>query len=86
LAATKQDGNEWEPPVDFVTKGYHNMIAKSLLSKGNNKRLKAAMEKAERGDDVTIAYIGGSITQGTGAQPIHTTGSIQLYPGWPVLK
>lgn len=58
--------------AEFVTKGYQKMIAKSLLSKGNNKRLKSAMEKAERGDDVTIAYIGGSITQGAGAQPIHT--------------
>jgi hypothetical protein len=48
------------------------MITKSLLSKGNNQRLKAAMDKAERGEDVTIAYIGGSITQGAGAKPIHT--------------
>jgi hypothetical protein len=38
---------------------YEKMIATSLLSKGNNKRLKAAIKKAQRGDDVTIAYIGG---------------------------
>jgi hypothetical protein len=61
-----------EPPVAFGSKGYKEMIRKSLLSKGNNQRLKAAIEKAERGDDVTIAYIGGSITQGAGAKPIHT--------------
>ncbi|WP_349654899.1 GDSL-type esterase/lipase family protein [Neobacillus sp. DY30] len=58
--------------AEFVTERYQEMISKSLFSKGNNKRLKAAMEKAERGGDVTIAYIGGSITQGAGAQPIHT--------------
>ncbi|ULT56124.1 SGNH/GDSL hydrolase family protein [Neobacillus drentensis] len=61
-----------EPPVTFGSKGYQSMIRKSLLSKGNNQRLKEAIEKAERGEDVTIAYIGGSITQGAGAKPIHT--------------
>lgn len=48
------------------------MISKSLLNKGNNRRLKAAIEKAQKGEKVTIAYIGGSITQGAGAKPIHT--------------
>ncbi|WP_244226758.1 SGNH/GDSL hydrolase family protein [Paenibacillus protaetiae] len=61
-----------EPPVDFRSESYREMIAKSLLNKGNNKRLKAAIDKAKRGEDVTIAYIGGSITQGAGAKPIHT--------------
>jgi hypothetical protein len=61
-----------EPPVVFDSQVYKDMIRKSLLSKGNNQRLKAAIEKAERGEDVTIAYIGGSITQGAGAKPIHT--------------
>ncbi|MEH7273853.1 SGNH/GDSL hydrolase family protein [Neobacillus vireti] len=61
-----------DPPVPFGSEGYQAMIRKSLLSKGNNHRLKAAIEKAERGEDVTIAYIGGSITQGAGAKPIHT--------------
>lgn len=61
-----------EPPVAFGSEGYQAMIRKSLLRKGNNQRLKSAIEKAERGEDVTIAYIGGSITQGAGAKPIHT--------------
>lgn len=61
-----------DAPVAFQSKDYREMIAKSLLSKGNNKRLKAAIEKAERGEDVTIAYIGGSITHGAGAKPLHT--------------
>ncbi|MCE3200014.1 SGNH/GDSL hydrolase family protein [Paenibacillus sonchi] len=61
-----------EPPVAFGSKEYRDMIGKSLVHSGNNRRLKAAMEKAEKGEDVTIAYIGGSITQGAGAKPIHT--------------
>lgn len=64
--------NAVESPVVFHSNEYRKMIAKSLLSTGNNKRLKAAIEKAQRGEDVTIAFIGGSITQGAGAQPIHT--------------
>ncbi|WP_040951793.1 SGNH/GDSL hydrolase family protein [Gorillibacterium massiliense] len=63
---------EIEPPVAFDSEEYQAMIAKSLLSKGNNKRLKAAIEKAKRGEEVTLAYIGGSITQGAGSKPIHT--------------
>ncbi|MBO9599502.1 MAG: SGNH/GDSL hydrolase family protein [Cohnella sp.] len=62
---------EIEPPVDFDSQAYREMIDRSLLSQGNNKRLKAAIEKAKRGEEVTIAYIGGSITQGAGAKPIH---------------
>ncbi len=63
---------DMEPPVSFGSEEYEAMIARSLLNKGNNKRLKIAMEKAERGEDVTIAYIGGSITQGAAAKPINT--------------
>ncbi|MFY9505760.1 MAG: cation diffusion facilitator family transporter [Caldicoprobacterales bacterium] len=60
-----------EEPVNFKSPAYKEMIAKSLLSKGNNYRLKKAIEKAKRGEDVTIAYIGGSITQGASAKPIN---------------
>lgn len=60
-----------EPPVDFESQAYRNIIAKSLLNKGNNTRLKAAIEKAKSGKPVTIAYIGGSITHGAGAIPLH---------------
>lgn len=72
-----QDGYEVpeisvDPPVEFGSAQYNDMISKSLLNIGNNRRLKAAIDKARRGEDVTIAYIGGSITQGAGAKPIHT--------------
>ncbi len=61
-----------ELPVAFGSNEYQDMIGKSLVHPGNNKRLKTAIEKAVKGEDVTIAYIGGSITQGAGAKPIHT--------------
>lgn len=42
------------------------------MQTGNNARLKRAMDRARSGEDVTIAFIGGSITQGAGAIPINT--------------
>lgn len=63
---------EIDSPVEFGSAKYNSMISKSLLNIGNNRRLKKAIDKARRGEDVTIAYIGGSITQGAGAKPIHT--------------
>lgn len=43
------------------------MVARSYISSGNTYRLKKAVDKAQSGQDVTIAYIGGSITEGIGA-------------------
>lgn len=63
---------EVDPPVQFDSEDYQKMIANSLVSTGNNYRLKKVIEKCKRGEDVTIAYIGGSITQGAGGKPINT--------------
>ena len=64
-----------EPATPTPTEGlseqdiwYNNMIADSLMSDGNNARLKRVIEKAQNGEDVYIATIGGSITEGAGAQ------------------
>lgn len=48
---------------------YQKMISDSLVSTGNNARLKKALQKAREGKEVTIAYLGGSITEGVGASP-----------------
>lgn len=62
---------EEENPVDFQSPFYPPMLEKAIMQTGNNYRLKKAIEKARRGEDVTIAFIGGSITQGAGAVPIN---------------
>lgn len=51
---------------------YCEMTERSLLHMGNTARLKAVFAKAKRGEEITVAFIGGSITQGAGAVPIHT--------------
>lgn len=40
------------------------MIERSITSTGNNARMKNAIEKAKSGEKTTVAYIGGSITEG----------------------
>lgn len=48
------------------------MISHSLMNLGNTYRIRKAIEKSRAGKEVTLAYIGGSITQGAGATPINT--------------
>lgn len=62
---------EEEGMVEFDCPEYQEMLKKSLMQTGNNLRVKRAIEKARRGEDVTVAFIGGSITQGAGAIPIN---------------
>lgn len=52
-----------ETPEEF----HQAMVDRSLYSLGNTSRLKAKMEQARSGEKTTIAYIGGSITEGVGA-------------------
>ncbi len=48
------------------------MLNNSLVSVGNTERVQAAIAKAQRGEPVTIVYLGGSITEGALAQPQAT--------------
>ena len=61
-----------EPPVDFASPDYQALLARAQLSAGNNARLKAVFAKAERGEEIGLSFIGGSITQGAGAKPIQS--------------
>lgn len=45
------------------------MAQSALYSSGNNARLKKVIQKARDGEDVSMAYIGGSITEGALASP-----------------
>ncbi len=46
---------------------YKAMIDRSLLSRGNPERMEAAIARARAGERVTVAFIGGSITEGYNA-------------------
>ena len=64
---------EQEERVSIDTEGeaYQAILKRSLMNMGNYARVKKVIDKAKRGEEVTIAFIGGSITQGAGAIPIH---------------
>ncbi len=51
---------------------YAKMIDDTFISAGNTDRLKKVINKARSGQDVTLAYIGGSITEGAGATGVTT--------------
>lgn len=58
---------------------YDTMMKRSLISTGNNYRMKKIIEKAKNGENVTIAYIGGSITEGAGASGANKSYAYQSY-------
>lgn len=43
------------------------LIEKSVVSKGDTSRILKLFEKARKGEDITVAFLGGSITQGCNA-------------------
>ncbi len=61
-----------DAPVEFASARYREMIERSLIQTGNLYRVQKAIEKAQKGEEVVVAYLGGSITQGAGAKPIHS--------------
>lgn len=58
-------GQAFQPDEEL----YSSMVKGSIYSTGNNARIKAALQKARAGKDVSLAYIGGSITEGGGYKP-----------------
>lgn len=48
---------------------YEEMVQRSLLNIGNPYRLQQKIQAAQNGADITIAYIGGSITEGLDVKP-----------------
>lgn len=49
----------------YMNSYYHKkMVERSLISAGNNYRIKKAINKARNGQEVTVAYLGGSVTLG----------------------
>lgn len=68
-ATTSQVEEEQIPEVKYELGGEltPTMIANSVLNKGNQARLAKLIKRLQAGEEVTIAYLGGSITQGSSA-------------------
>lgn len=69
--ATEEAEEEKEIPADseyVIENGITDrMIALSRLNVGNRARLAKVFKKAQAGEKITVAYLGGSITQGSSA-------------------
>lgn len=62
------------PEVDW----YQEMLENSVMSTGNNARLKKVLDRARAGETIHIATLGGSITEGGNASPM-TKGYAYLF-------
>ncbi len=51
----------------FEKEWYLQALKDSVMNTGNNARLKKVIERARGGEEITLATIGGSITEGAGA-------------------
>ena len=49
------------------TEWYRQALKDSVMSLGNSARLKRVIERARAGGEITLAVIGGSVTEGEGA-------------------
>lgn len=59
---------ETEVDIDYSAlseEEYRNLVVnRSIVTTGNTDRLKKVFERANKGEEITVAYIGGSITEG----------------------
>lgn len=55
-----------EHPFGIDDETYSEILDKSVVSLGNNYRMKKVIEKLRSGDDVYVACLGGSVTEGAG--------------------
>lgn len=53
-------------PYKIKDADYQKMIDETIVSTGNNYRLKKVLEKIRKGETVHIAALGGSVTEGAG--------------------
>ena len=53
-------------PFNMAENDYHKLLEQSIISEGNNFRLKQALNKIKNGKKTVIAAIGGSVTEGSG--------------------
>lgn len=78
LSGCKNDKKDNETASDSSTESkmpetdeeWHNaMIEKSMVTYGNATAMQEKIKKAQAGEEVTVAYLGGSITEGLTAGP-----------------
>lgn len=57
---------DWDNYVETATPAMQTFYANAIHNMGNTARLREKIAKAQSGEKTTVAYIGGSITEGVG--------------------
>ena len=66
----------------IVEQMYDIDYSKALAVNGNHDRLLSVMERADRGDKITVAFLGGSITEGSVASDDKNCYAYLTYRWW----
>jgi len=67
---------------DAESDWYQDVLKDAQMNPGNNLRLKKLMARAQAGETVTVAFIGGSITEGAGASQYKECYAYRVFQGF----
>ena len=87
LACTMLGGGLAVSEAAYYTPGadaawYRELLETSVMNPGNSLRLSRVIEKARAGERITLAAIGGSITEGTGAAQYNDCYAKRFFRGF----
>jgi len=71
--------NIWDTYVETATPQMQKFYSDAIYQMGNTSRLRNKVEAAENGEKVTVAYIGGSITEGNGLDTCYAKRSYNYF-------
>ena len=71
--------NIWDTYTETATPQMQKFYSDSIYQMGNTSRLREKIEKAQDGKKVTVAYLGGSITEGNGLETCYAKRSYNYF-------
>lgn len=71
--------NVWDTYQETATPQMQKFYADSIYQMGNTARLRQKVAQAEAGEKTTVAYIGGSITEGSGLETCYAKRSYNYF-------
>lgn len=71
--------NVWDTYQETASADMIKFYSDSIYQMGNTSRLWEKVEKAQKGEKVTVAYLGGSITEGGGLDTCYAKRSYQYF-------
>ena len=71
--------NEWDSYQETASPQMQQFYQNAILQMGNTTRLREKIAKAQRGENVRLAYIGGSITEGGRTDTCYVSRSAKYF-------